>query len=126
MPDRTEINREDMLAFDGSRGGTFKTASQLSDFGSRQNSVNMVLADRVNALIAETQQLREKLRDSDETIAWLRLQLEQLEERERRTGEIMKRLAEEVSSYKKEVDRVRLAEKLNSSAIERLDRIIRK
>ena len=37
----------------------------------------------------------------------------------------MKKLAEELSAFKKELDRVRLTEKLNSGAIERLDRAVR-
>ncbi len=126
MPDKTEINRNDMLAYDGSRGGAFKTGAHLNDFGSRQNSVNMVLADRINALLADIAALEERCRKSEENAAALTERIEQLEERERRTGELMKRLAGEVSAYKKEVDRVRLTEKLNSGAIERLDKAIRK
>ena len=39
--------------------------------------------------------------------------------------DIMRRIANELAAYKKELDRVRLSEKLNSGAIERLDRAIK-
>jgi hypothetical protein len=37
----------------------------------------------------------------------------------------MRKIANELASFKKELDRVRLTEKLNSGAIERLDRAIK-
>ena len=48
-----------------------------------------------------------------------------LEDKQLQNEDIMRRIANELAAYKKELDRVRLSEKLNSGAIERLDRAIK-
>ncbi|MBR2283868.1 MAG: hypothetical protein IJ874_05550 [Ruminococcus sp.] len=108
-------------AFDENAGGAFRTASQLADFGSKQNAVNEQLSEKIDTLRSRIGELEETLRIKDDELSILRGRLSQLEERERQTAELMKKLAQELSGHKKEVDRVRLAEKLNSGAIERLD-----
>ena len=48
-----------------------------------------------------------------------------LEDKQLQNEDIMRKIATELGSFKKELDRVRLTEKLNSGAIERLDRAIK-
>ena len=47
-----------------------------------------------------------------------------LEEKQLHNTEVMKKLAEELAAFKKELDRLRLSDKLNTSAVERLNRAI--
>ena len=100
-----KITRERMLTFNGhERVGTFKAAAKLEEFGERQNEANELLAIHITELIRRVCVLEEK---------------------QSQTTEILRRIVTELSGAKKELDRVRLTEKLNSGAIERLDNAIR-
>ncbi len=104
MADR-KLTNEKMLTFDGhEKVGTFSAAAKLTEFGEKQNAANEVLALNINDLIKRVCAL---------------------EDQQEKNKEIMKKIASEMRELKNEVDRVRLTEKLNSGAIERLDRIIR-
>ena len=100
-----KLTHEKMLTFDqDAKVGTFSAAARLSEFGEKQNIANEAMAANINDLI---------------------VRVCALEEEQIKNEEIMRRLAEELGAFKKELDRIRLAEKLNSGAIERLDRAIR-
>lgn len=99
-----KLTNEKMQTFSGhEKVGVFKAGEKLMEFGEKQNAANEVLAGNVNDLIKRVCALEDK---------------------QLRNEEIMRSLANELSAFKKELDRVRLSEKLNSSAIERLDRAI--
>ena len=100
-----KLTKEKMLTFDGhEKISALKAPAKLTEFGEKQNEANEALAANVNELIKRVCALEEK--------------------QEKNTS-VMKKLAEELSAFKKELDRVRLTEKLNSGAIERLDRAVR-
>jgi hypothetical protein len=84
--------------------GTFKAGEKLTEFGEKQNIANEMLAANVNDLIKRVCALEDKQLQNED---------------------IMRKLATELGAFKKELDRVRLTEKLNSGAIERLDRAIK-
>lgn len=99
------LTNEKMMTFDGhEKVGTFKAAEKLMQFGEKQNAANEVLAANVNDLIKRVCAL---------------------EDQQIRNDEVMKKIAGELSGFKKELDRIRLTEKLNSGAIERLDNAMR-
>lgn len=100
-----KLTNEKMRTFTGhARIGAFKAGEKLTQFGERQNTANELLAANVNDLIKRVCALEDKQLQNEE---------------------IMKRIANELAAFKKELDRVRLTEKLNSGAIERLDRAIK-
>lgn len=99
-----KLTNEKMLTFTGhEKVGMFKTGEKLTEFGEKQNAANEALAANVNDLIRRVCELEEK---------------------QLRNEEIMRSLANELNAFKKELDRVRLSEKLNSGAIERLDKAV--
>ena len=73
------------------------------EFGEKQNNANEVLAANVNDLIKRVCALEDKALKHEE---------------------VMKTLANELNALKRELDRLRLSDKLNSGAIERLDKAI--
>lgn len=100
-----KLTNEKMLTFDGhEKVGVFKAGEKLTDFGEKQNAANEVLAANINDLIKRVCALEDK---------------------QVQNTEIIRKIAEELAAFKKEFDRMRLAEKLNSGAIERLDRAMR-
>ena len=99
------LTNEKMHTFDGhDKVGVFKAGEKLMDFGEKQNAANEAVAANINDLIKRVCALEDKQIQS---------------------AEALKKIAEELSAFKKELDRVRLTEKLNSGAIERLDRAMR-
>ncbi len=99
-----ELKAESMRTFDGhEKIGTFKAAEKLTEFGEKQNEANELFAENISELLQR---------------------VAALEEQQAKNTEIMKRIAGELSAFKKELDRVRLSEKLNSSAVERLSNAI--
>ena len=119
------LTKDKMNTFGGGEKGAFKTASRLEDFGERQNNANMVLAMNVNDLIKRVCFLEDQQVHFTDT-------LQRLAEKERKTVKSrrlkMKKkfnaIANELKSFKAELDRVRLSTKLNNSAIERLNTAI--
>ena len=100
-----KLTNEKMKTFTGhQKVGTFKAGEKLTEFGEKQNIANEMLAANVNDLIKRVCALEDKQLQNED---------------------IMRKIAPELGSFKKELDRVRLTEKLNSGAIERLDRAIK-
>lgn len=100
-----KLTNEKMRTFDGhEKVGVFKAGEKLTDFGEKQNAANEALAANINDLIKRVCALEDK---------------------QVQNTEVMKKIAEELAAFKKELDRIRLAEKLNSGAIERLDSAMR-
>ena len=100
-----KLTNEKMKTFTGNQKvGAFKAGEKLTEFGERQNAANEALTANVNDLIKRVCALEEKQIQNED---------------------IMRKLATELGAFKKELDRIRLAEKLNSGAIERLDRAIK-
>lgn len=79
--------------------GAFKTSARLEAFGNNQNSTNELLAANINELIKRVCALEDE-RDKH--------------------SDIMRRLASELSTFKAELDRLKLTAKLNTNAIARL------
>ncbi|MDE7365015.1 MAG: hypothetical protein K2N27_09085 [Ruminococcus sp.] len=99
-----KLTNEKMHTFDGhEKISFFKAGDKLTEFGERQNEANEALALNVNDLIKRVCALEEK---------------------QLKNEEIMRKVATELSALKKELDRVRLSDKLNTSAIARLDKAI--
>ena len=100
-----KLTNEKMLTFSAHETiGTFKAGEKLTEFGEKQNIANELLAANVNDLIKRVCALEDKQIQNED---------------------IMRKIANELASFKKELDRVRLTEKLNSGAIERLDRAVK-
>lgn len=96
----TKLTNEFVRSFDGhEKIKMTKAAEKLTEFGEKQNDVNEALAGNINSLIKRVCALEDK---------------------QVKNTEIMKKIAEELASFKRELDRVRLTEKLNSGAIARL------
>ncbi|MDO4863336.1 MAG: hypothetical protein Q4A05_04115 [Ruminococcus sp.] len=97
-----KLTNEKMHTFDGhEKVGVFKSGEKLTDFGEKQNAANEALAANINDLI---------------------VRVCALEEKQLHNTEVMRKLAEELAAFKKELDRLRLSDKLNTSAVERLNR----
>ncbi len=100
-----KLTNEKMMTFTGhEKIGTLKAAEKLTEFGEKQNIANAMLAANVNELIKRVCALEDKQLQNED---------------------IMRKIAGELGAFKKEMDRIRLAEKLNSGAIERLDRALK-
>ncbi len=99
-----KLTKDKMRTFGGhEKIGVFNAGDKLTEFGEKQNSANEVLAANINDLIKRVCALEDKALKHEE---------------------IMKTLANELNGFKRELDRLRLSEKLNSGAIERLDKAI--
>ena len=93
-----------MRTFGGhERIGVFNAGEKLTEFGEKQNTANEALAANINDLIKRVCALEDKAVKHEE---------------------IMKTLANELNGFKRELDRLRLSDKLNSGAIERLDKAL--
>ena len=92
-----KLTKDRMLTFSGhEKISTLKAGEKLTEFGDRQNNANELLAANINDLIKRVCVL---------------------EDQQVKTAEVMRRIADELTAFKKELDRIRLAEKLNSGAI---------
>lgn len=99
-----KLTNEKMQTFTGhEKIGLFKTGEKLTEFGEKQNIANEALALNVNDLIKRVCALEDK---------------------QLKNEEIMRKMATELASLKKELDRVRLSDKLNTSAIARLNNVV--
>ncbi len=99
-----KLTNEKMRTFSGhEKIGAFKAGEKLTEFGEKQNSANEVLAANINDLIKRVCALEDK---------------------QLRNEEIMRKIAKELSTAKKEMDRIRLSDKLNSGAIARIDKAL--
>lgn len=96
-----KLTNEKMRTFGGEeKVGFFKAGEKLTEFGEKQNSANEALAYNINDLIKRVCTLEEK---------------------QIKNEEIMRKMATELAATKKELDRIRLSDKLNTSAIARLN-----
>jgi len=101
----TGLDKKKLVTFDGhEKISALKAPAKLTDFGERQNEANELLAEAITALEGR---------------------IASMEERQRRSEEAMQAIAKELAAFKKELDRVRLSEKLNSGTIERLSNALR-
>jgi hypothetical protein len=99
-----KLTNEKMRTFGGhERIGVFNAGDKLTEFGEKQNTANEALAANINDLIKRVCALEDKALKHEE---------------------IMKTLANELNGFKRELDRLRLSDKLNSGAIERLDKAL--
>jgi chromosome segregation ATPase len=99
-----KLTNEKMRTFGGhERIGVFNAGDKLTEFGEKQNTANEALAANINDLIKRVCALEDKAVKHEE---------------------IMKTLANELNGFKRELDRLRLSDKLNSGAIERLDKAL--
>jgi chromosome segregation ATPase len=99
-----KLTNEKMRTFGGhERIGVFNAGDKLTEFGEKQNTANEALAANINELIKRVCTLEDKAVKHEE---------------------IMKTLANELNGFKRELDRLRLSDKLNSGAIERLDKAL--
>jgi predicted Zn-dependent protease len=99
-----KLTNEKMRTFGGhERIGVFNAGEKLTEFGEKQNIANEALAANINDLIKRVCALEDKAVKHEE---------------------IMKTLANELNGFKRELDRLRLSDKLNSGAIERLDKAL--
>ena len=99
-----KLTNEKMRTFDGhEKVGVFKAGEKLTEFGEKQNSANEVLAANINDLI---------------------VRVCALEDKQLQNAEVMRKLAEELAAFKKELDRLGLSDKLNTNAVERLNRAV--
>ena len=101
----TGLDKKKLVTFDGhEKISALKAPAKLTDFGERQNEANELLAEAITALEGR---------------------IASMEERQRLSEEAMQAIAKELAAFKKELDRVRLSEKLNSGTIERLSNALR-
>ena len=98
------LTNEKMKTYDGQQPTLFKTGAKIDEIGEKQNIANEALAANVNSLIKRVCAL---------------------EEEHLQTVEIMRKVANELKSLRKELDRLRLSDKLNTNAVERLDRAVK-
>lgn len=97
-----KLTNEKMRTFGGhERIGVFNAGEKLTEFGEKQNTANEALAANINDLIKRVCALEDKAVKHEE---------------------IMKTLANELNGFKRELDRLRLSDKLNSGAIEQIGR----
>lgn len=100
-----KLTNEKMQTFTGhEKIGLLKAGEKLMEFGEKQNIANEALAFNVNDLIKRVCALEDK---------------------QLKNEEIMRKMATELASLKKELDRVRLSDKLNTSAIARLNNAVK-
>lgn len=99
-----KLTKEKMHTFSGhEKIGIFNAGEKITGFGEKQNAANEVLAANINDLIKRVCALEEK---------------------EQKHEEILKKIAVELTTFRKELDRLRLSDKLNTGTIERLNKLI--
>lgn len=121
-----KLTIDKMMTFVGhEKIGTLKAAEKLMEFGDKQNLANEALAANINDLIKRVCALE----DSNEVLVAnvndLKERVALLEEKEKRSNENVKKISTDLNAFKRELDRVRLTSKLNSSSIERLNNAMR-
>lgn len=98
-----KLTNDKMKTFTNENKGAFKTSARLEAFGEKQNTANELLAANINELIKR---------------------ICALEDQQERNDEILKKIASELSSFKSEIDRLKLTAKLNTNTIDRLNNAI--
>ena len=115
-----KLTNAKMKTFDSEEKiSAFQTASRLTDFGEKQNTAN------VNDLIKRVCFLEDQQVQMTETLHRLaEKQVETINRINSEHSDAMKAVTAELKALKAELDRVRLASKLNTSAIDRLNKAI--
>ena len=98
-----KLTNEKMKTFNSDSKGMFKTSAKLEEFGREQNAANELLAANVNSLLKRGCAL---------------------EDQQVRHNDVMKKLASELAAFKAEIDRLKLTAKLNTNAVDRLNKAI--
>lgn len=127
------LTNEKMKTFvNNDKIGMFQTAEKLTEFGEKQDEANEALAYNVNDLIKRVCALeevhiayRDALTSLENKHTALMDALCTLEDKLTKNTENMKNLSADLKGFRRELDRIRLSDKLNTSAIERLDKSIR-
>ncbi len=120
-----KLTNEKMMTFVGhEKINTLKAAEKLMEFGDRQNLANEALAANVNDLIKRVCALEDINESLVANVNELLKHVSILEEKEKKNKEVVKTIASELNSFKRDLDRVRLTSKLNTSSIERLNSAI--
>lgn len=116
----SKLTKDKMRTFDGhEKVGMLKAGEKLTEFGEKQNIANEAMALNINDLIKRVCLLEDKQLENEK-------KFKELDEQQKKLTEAIMKIASElkneINETKKELDRVRLTEKLNSGAIERLDK----
>lgn len=121
-----KLTNAKMKTFDSEEKiSAFQAGTRLADFGEKQNTANNLLAANVNDLIKRVCFLEDQNLQLTETIHRLAdKQLEAVNKINTEHSNAMKSIAAELKALKAELDRVRLTSKLNTSAIDRLNKAI--
>ena len=97
------LTNESMKTFNDEQKGAFKTGARLDEFGKNQNHANELLALNVNDLIKRVCAI---------------------EDRNLKYEKNFKMIADELTAFRNELDRLKLTAKLNSNAVDRLSKAI--
>ncbi|MDE6779997.1 MAG: hypothetical protein K2J40_00865 [Ruminococcus sp.] len=121
-----KLTNAKMKTFDSEEKiSAFQAGTRLADFGEKQNTANNLLAANVNDLIKRVCFLEDQNLQLTETLHRLAdKQLEAVNKINTEHSNAMKSIAAELKALKAELDRVRLTSKLNTSAIDRLNKAI--
>lgn len=122
----TKLTNAKMKTFDGEEKiSAFHAGTKLVDFGEKQNTANILLATNVNDLIKRVCFLEDQNLQLTETLHHLAdKQIEAVNKINNEHSNTMKSITAELKAIKSELDRVRLSSKLNTSAIDRLNKAI--
>lgn len=97
------LTNESMKTYTEGKAGAFKAGAKLEEFGKNQNHANEMLALNVNDLIKRVCAI---------------------EDRNVKYEKNFKMIADELTAFKNEIDRLKLTAKLNSNAVDRLTKAI--
>lgn len=113
------LTDEKMHTFDDTgKTGFLKAGEKLAEFGEQQNAANTAIAYNINELIERVCDLENMLARQETNMQIL------AEDIQKKHEEIMRRVAAELSAFRKELDRLRLSDKLNTNAVARLNNAI--
>lgn len=121
-----KLTNAKMKTFDSEEKiSAFQAGTRLADFGEKQNTANNLLAANVNDLIKRVCFLEDQNIQLTETLHHLAdKQIEAINKINTEHSNAMKSVTAELKSLRAELDRVRLSSKLNTSAIDRLNKAI--
>lgn len=121
-----KLTNAKMKTFDSEEKiSAFQAGTRLADFGEKQNAANNLLAANVNDLIKRVCFLEDQNIQLTETLHHLAdKQLETVNKINTEHSNAMKSVIAELKSLRAELDRVRLSSKLNTSAIDRINKAI--
>lgn len=125
MSDMKLTNAKMKTFDDEEKVSAFQTAARLMDFGEKQNTANTMLAANLNDLIKRVCFLEDQQVQMTDTLHRLAdKHVETVNKINSEHSNAMKAVTTELKTLKAELDRVRLSSKLNTSAIDRLNKAI--